>query len=122
MRLRSRISSILAAGAILGATLVGFSAPSASAAGVCDLPNLPANNSNGVGHFFDKATLRAQPYSDCGSMGTYSVRTKFDVWCWKINAYGNPWVYVRIAGTELKGWLYTGHFVLDSGSVKDCPI
>lgn len=122
MQFKRRIARLLAAGAFLGGSLVGLNAPSASAAGVCDLPNIPNNTSNGVGHFFDRATLRTQPYSACGSMGTYPAKTKFSIWCWKTNVHGNPWAYVRISGTEIKGWLYTSHLVLDSGSIHDCAL
>jgi hypothetical protein len=34
--------------------------------------------------------------------------------CWKKNSYGNTWWYVRVAGTNDKGWTSENNFWGDS--------
>lgn len=121
---RNKLKSLLVTGATIAGALVTMGAPNASAAasGCIDLGFAPVNNSSATGYFDSKATLRTHPYADCGSMGTYPAGTNFYVWCYNINQYGNKWYYVRIKGTDIKGWLYHGPAVLwGPGSSRECP-
>lgn len=122
--LRGKLKSLLVASAMIAGALVVVGAPSASAAtsGCIDLGFSPLNTSTSTGYFDSRATLRTHPYATCGSMGTYPAGTNFDVWCYNINQHGNKWFYVRIAGTEIKGWLYEGPAVLwGLGTTRECP-
>ena len=120
MNLKKRVASLLAAGALTGASLVGLSASSASAVDHCSISTIIRNNSDGVGHFPVDRTLYTHPYSACGKVGTFVAGTRFAYWCYVQNDYGHNWIFGRIIGTDTKGWIDARNITWDSGSMNYC--
>jgi hypothetical protein len=106
VKLKRRITSLLATATLLGGSFVGLSATNASAADPCDTTIINVNNSSGSGHLRWDAAIRPKPYEACGSKGTFVEGTKIYYWCYVYNDYGNLWILGRVAGTETRGWIY----------------
>ncbi|MET7847492.1 hypothetical protein AB0D78_40240 [Streptomyces avermitilis] len=120
MQLKKRAASLVAAGALVGGSLVGLSAPEASAADVCDYSYIIRNNSTGYGYFQGATTLYVLPYAACGKQGTFVSGTKFAYWCYVINDYGNKWIFGRITGTDTKGWVHDPYVSWTEGTLNYC--
>lgn len=106
MKIRNRAVSLMSTAALLGGTLVGLTASSASAAGDCNTYTIVVNNSAGSGKLRWNAPLRPMPYEACGSHGTFAKGSKIWYWCYEYNNYGNMWIFGRLDGTQTKGWIY----------------
>ncbi|MFF7726020.1 serine/threonine-protein kinase [Streptomyces sp. NPDC008001] len=60
------------------------------------------------------------PYQVCGSVAPAKSGTKVWFHCSVENAYGHPWLYVRIDGTKSAGWLSADTIIRDSGRPVRC--
>ncbi|WP_133909819.1 hypothetical protein [Streptomyces sp. NBC_00582] len=118
--MKKRIASLALATTLLTGSLIGVSATSASAAGVCSLPAWYTNNSDGYAYLYKDANLRKAPYGECASKGIFAKGQKFYYWCLLVNAYDNYWVYGRIAGTDTTGWMYFDNLTNHHGSLELC--
>lgn len=73
---------------------------------------------NGIGSA-GTVPLRTGIYADC------PVRTPagngYTLWyhCYRINSYGNSWTHLRVNGTNISGWVYSGN-LSDGGSTVAC--
>ncbi|MFH8768429.1 MULTISPECIES: hypothetical protein [unclassified Streptomyces] len=109
MKLTKRITSLLAAGALLATPLVGISATEASANSLCGIYLFPHDTMDNHAYFSKNVTLRTEPYEDCTSMGVFAKGQRFDIWCAYKNAARNWWYFGSIHGTSTKGWVYEGN-------------
>ncbi|MEU8624070.1 hypothetical protein [Streptomyces sp. NPDC048669] len=109
--------SIVATTAALGGTTIGL-ASSADAAGY-GCGSSGHNNSDAV-HKVVVGHLRNGPADSCAQTMSVVPGVTFYAWCGVYNKYGNLWVYGRVAGSETKGWIYSGNLTKESGSVNIC--
>lgn len=121
VRLKKRAASLLAAGVLLGSSVVGFSATSASAQPFrCTVPFLD-NTSSGVFRLDKTLWIKDGPYSDCDDILFGREGKKFYLWCYVTNSYGNMWYYGREEGLSEPGWVYINNVTYLSGTVRKCP-
>lgn len=66
--------------------------------------------------------LRTGPWSDCNVRSLVPKGKKLYLWCYVFNSDGNQWFRVRIAGTQILGWAYSGNVSIDEGGINDCPV
>jgi hypothetical protein len=103
-----RLAAILAACAALTTGVGIVSAPTAAAVS-CSSPDV-RNPDEGYGYLKGTYGLKVAPYESCGT-----VRTMYEgqvLWfhCWYQNSYGNWWVFGRIEGTNIHGWMSGDNF------------
>ncbi|MFD3883137.1 hypothetical protein [Streptomyces microflavus] len=101
------------------ATASAASTGSAALAAPCDARAFQ-NNSSAWGYFTGTYNLKKNPAAECANVKQFGSMTKFYVWCYVTNYYGNDWVYGRVAGTETKGWMYSGNVTYEGGTLKRC--
>jgi hypothetical protein len=107
------ITTALSAAALTAGLLVGTTA-SANAASTgadvnCTSP-YHQNNSTGWGKLNGTYNLKKAPYSTCGNVKSLGGGTKLYFHCYVVNDYGNEWIYSRVAGTEIHGWMSYDNF------------
>ncbi|GGV42205.1 hypothetical protein [Streptomyces spectabilis] len=108
---RTAISSALAAAALAAGALVCTTASAAPAsADVNCTPPYHNNNSTGWGKLTGTYNLKKAPYASCGNVKNLRGGTKLYFHCYVVNAYGNEWIYSRVAGTETYGWMSYANF------------
>ncbi|MBB4715586.1 hypothetical protein [Streptomyces luteogriseus] len=121
MKFTKRVASLLTSGALMGVSLVGISAPSASADGGCLSTAVGVNNSSGVFQLKKTLPLKKGPYSACED-GLFALKgRKFYAWCYDRNAHGNMWYYGREQFDDDMGWVYIGNVTFLSGTLNPCP-
>ncbi|GAB3982190.1 hypothetical protein V1634_26790 [Plantactinospora veratri] len=65
------------------------------------------------------AAMRSGPYDTCTIDNyAYSGETLY-YHCYFLNIYGNRWTHLRVAGTTIDGWVYSGN-LNDGGSNNPC--
>ena len=110
-----KLKSISAALTMLASTLVAviaFAAPAhASCAGPFPTPGGP-NKAGSAQTLGGTNPLRYEYYESCGILYMVSGGYTMDLYCSKVNSYGNVWWYGKLAG-EI-GWMYRGN--LGSGA------
>lgn len=52
--------------------------------------------------------IHSGPYAACSVVATPGKGRTVYYHCFVVNAYGNSWTHVRIAGTSTQGWIYDG--------------
>ncbi len=64
--------------------------------------------------------IESGPYETCPDIAL--ARTGAKVWyqCYVVNAYGNRWTYIRIAGTESAGWMSNDNLENQDGPSTPC--
>ncbi|MFY1692521.1 hypothetical protein [Plantactinospora sp. WMMB782] len=101
---RARIG-VIALVSLLAALASALVAPTpASAAPSCTSPSHNVNG-EGSGILVGTYNLKSAPYSHCSTITSVPQRAEIYYHCWYQNAYGNWWVYGRIAGTSTSGWM-----------------
>lgn len=118
-----RLRRLAAASAsLVGAVVVSIGTTSllaapASAATSCTRPS-HVNVSSGSGHGTKAGgtPIRVGPYSSCGIVRSVGASRLLYYHCWRLNALGHLWTHVRIAGTEVRGWVYNAN--LDDGGAR----
>ncbi|GAB2589582.1 hypothetical protein [Kribbella endophytica] len=80
--------------------------------------NRPAtqNLSPAAGRVKSSSPLRVGPSEGCGVVRTIGTGTDLFYHCWVENSAGHKWTYVRVANTNVEGWMYNGN-LNDGGSV-----
>ncbi|HEY9369894.1 serine/threonine-protein kinase [Streptomyces sp.] len=63
-----------------------------------------ANRSDAYGTLATTSHLYTGPYAECGYVSEVKSGVKVYYHCYVTNAYGNKWIYARIAGTNTEGW------------------
>jgi cobyric acid synthase len=103
------------AGATLGLSLPAQAQPSCTKA-------YTIKNGEGRSFLTKDLNLKGAPYSHCGSLSRVDKGAEFFWHCLFTNESGNAWVYGRLAGTQLHGWVWTGNlvgtFIDDNGNGK----
>lgn len=119
----SRLGASLATSTLLASFLVGLGATDASADPFhCNAPR-PTNNSSQVWKASKNLYLQRGPYSDCDDISYVPEGRQLYGWCYWNNSHGNHWWFVRMSGTEIKGWVYIDNLTAyDPGSTRECPI
>ncbi|MEV8393468.1 MULTISPECIES: hypothetical protein [unclassified Streptomyces] len=84
-------------------------AVAASTADNCDW-RVVRNADDGYGIMSGTHNLKVAPYQSCGNVGPVFGGEKIYFWCWEVNSYGNYWVYGRVAGTSIYGWMSIANF------------
>ncbi|MGW1194605.1 serine/threonine-protein kinase [Streptomyces sp. NPDC002536] len=59
--------------------------------------------------------IQTGPYEMCPSVTLAKSGTKLWYHCSVVNAYGNTWTWVRVAGTNTSGWMSNDNLVRQSG-------
>jgi hypothetical protein len=99
------VRALAVAPLFLAGAVVATSAGTAQAASPACTNDAHPNLSQGVMYFTIDTTLRAQPASECPTIGgQVSEGTHFSIWCGEYNYYGNYWVYGRVGTGSLEGW------------------
>jgi hypothetical protein len=99
----------LAGAATVPLVLAGLAlttAGSADAAAPCTHPAWSDKDNGGSGTGLSSSTsVRTGPSHDCAEVA--SVGTNVTLWyhCYVTNSVGNTWTNVRIAGTNIDGWV-----------------
>ncbi|WP_418959708.1 protein kinase domain-containing protein [Streptomyces tritici] len=62
------------------------------------------NLSDAEGTLSANSHLYTGPYAECSYVSAVKAGTKVYYHCYVTNAYGNKWIYARIAGTKTEGW------------------
>ncbi|WP_275461154.1 hypothetical protein [Streptomyces noursei] len=119
MKLKNRLSALAATTALLAGLGGTVGATTAQAASPCDRPAV-TNNSSAYGYFLGDYRLKTAPAAECGTVVTVAAGSKFYMWCYVTNYYGNIWVYGRVEGTEVKGWESYDNVSWVSGSLNHC--
>ncbi len=109
---------LLAAGMLIGA------APSQAAEQVTpaashDCSWHHTNPDPGSGHMVGSHWLHLGPYGECGAIAQPSSSVTLYYHCYVTNAYGNTWTHLRIAGTNIEGWVSDADLD-DGGSFYHC--
>lgn len=106
MRTKTKaLLSVAATACVLAATLGVPAAQSpAEAAPSCSGPTTRLNG-EGMGTTFAPGNLKSGPYAACRTVQGLRAKTKVYYHCSYQNAYGNIWLYVRVAGGSTHGWL-----------------
>ncbi|MGX1560692.1 hypothetical protein [Streptomyces sp. NPDC055506] len=121
MKFTKRVASLLATGALMGVSLVGINASSASADDYCWSNAIKVNNSSGVFRLKKTLPLKKGPYSACED-GKFALEgRKFYAWCYESNIHGNMWYYGREQFDDDMGWVYVGNLTFLSGTLRPCP-
>jgi len=108
--MKKKMAALLAATALAsGLTMAAEPAVAASTADNCSLRTVQ-NADNGYGIIGGTHNLKVAPYQSCGNVTTVFQGDKIYFWCWEVNSYGNYWVYGRIAGTSIYGWMSEANF------------
>lgn len=102
-----KIRFLIAAAALGMVTVPVLASPGAAAPAVAPSCTSPSHyvNGEGLGQMTITANMKVAPYSDCGNVKNLSAGTQVYYHCFYVNAYGNPWLWVRIKGTETYGWM-----------------
>jgi hypothetical protein len=100
-------------GGAAAAVVLGLSfgvATGAAPAQAADCGWSPPFNGDGYAIMTAHQVLESGPYASCANL-TASAGVGVKVWihCRQFNTYDNLWWYVRIAGTDHKGWLFNGN-------------
>jgi hypothetical protein len=77
------------------------------------------NVDSGSGTSLGTYHLEAGPYQDCPDVAQVYVGAHFYYHCWVINRYGNLWSHVRIANTNVQGWI-SDRNLSNNGAVREC--
>ncbi|MET7670957.1 hypothetical protein [Micromonospora luteifusca] len=93
---------------------------SAAALAYCSLEGWGDKDKNDSGHLTRAAeVLRVGPYAGCtGDYMIYDTNLLY-YHCYAYNSYGNTWTHVRIAGTNISGWVWD-NILDDLGSNVQC--
>lgn len=123
---------VLAADGVLATLLaatVTYAAPS-QASTATDVSPFPVNtcsvdtwnNSDGGAETSAATDLNVGPHDYCTTIRSLSEGTQVWFECGYQNDAGNLWVYVRLAGTQVHGWVWADHLDIKVGqSLGACP-
>jgi hypothetical protein len=112
---RCAVAALVAA---LGVSVLGIAAPAQAETARCPVSWSTVNGEGYVTSYQD-TQVRIGPYGECSSVGTIKKGTIFYLWCGTTNDYSNNWWYGRIAGTEIKGWVYQPPLFGPVANIKD---
>jgi hypothetical protein len=81
----------------------------------------PAHNVNGPGSGYMEidANLKVAPYAACPNVKLLHDGTVVYYHCFVYNNYGNMWIWVRVSGTSIQGWMSLDNLVDLEGYVID---
>ncbi|GAA0436761.1 hypothetical protein Aca07nite_45180 [Actinoplanes capillaceus] len=106
--MRIPVARALRAGIVAALLTAGLGVATAQPASAASCPGSWYPNDNGDGSGIMKAgtwNLKGNYYSDCANVGTVDGGERVWFQCWSVNDYNNLWWYVRVAGTNKKGWI-----------------
>jgi hypothetical protein len=114
------VAARLGVAAMLGlaTAAVPAAASPAVAAPSCSGPSIWLNG-EGAGTTWAKANLKKGPYAACTTAKALKAKTTVYYQCAYQNAYGNIWLYVRVAGTSTTGWIPVSSIRQSSGGDDD---
>lgn len=97
--------AIAAALLAVSALTVSWTATPASAAPSCTSPRHDVNGEGYARMNKDGTNLKKAPYAACGNVRSMGRGDKVYLQCAIFNDYGNVWWWVRVAGTDVHGWM-----------------
>jgi hypothetical protein len=108
-----RIAAAAVTVPLLSGGFIALNAQSASA----DCGSHPAwqNLSSGAGRVTNSSPIRTGPYQSCDVVRQVDTSKDLFYHCWVQNSEGNKWTHVRLANTNVEGWMYNGN-LNDGGS------
>ncbi|MFI7597152.1 hypothetical protein [Actinoplanes sp. NPDC049681] len=109
----TRALRVALASVLLAAGLGVVAASPAHASDDCIGSSSPHANGDGSGIVLaGNWHLKKAPYSTCDNTGVVLHGGEIIWWqCQRYNIYGHLWFYVRVGGTNNKGWISTDNFV-----------
>jgi eukaryotic-like serine/threonine-protein kinase len=72
------------------------------------------------GYMAGSYLIKVGPNQACNDVAVAATGTKLWYHCYVINACGNAWTRVRIAGTKTQGWMSNDNLTRQTGSAYRC--
>ncbi|RZU25393.1 hypothetical protein [Streptomyces sp. BK239] len=114
MRFHKKLAATLGATALtLSGIALNVATAGPAAAAACDHVSA-TNKSNAIVVVVGGAKAYKEPAAECQAVASMVPGVDLDAWCFTVNQYGNQWIRVD------RGWIYSGHIAVKSGTVKHC--